>query len=549
MKTPAIQKLRQKLAAGEQTLGLWVTLDSASVSEMAVGLGLDWIVIDAEHGHLDWKDILDHVRATVRSDTVALVRIEELNGGIIKRVLDIGADGVVIPWVETPEQAQEAVAYATYPPQGKRGIGGERATCWGGCFVHSIKEADDNVLVVPIIESVKAGRNVEAICRVPGIEVVFVGPADYSSTAGYPGQWEGPGVAEDLLRIKDTVRRHGKYCGVVTTGPADLAMRREQGFQLTSLGLDGGLLLRTLTESLAQSGVNRQVVPTFVPENKPGAPVVPAKTRPDKYKPDRREVINVVAEAGTVEIAPGVNFRPLVGKHNNARDFTTGIVTFDPGAELPYHLHTFTESITLLEGRAALEVEGRRYALQQLDNAVIPPGTAHFVSNTSRFQPAVFHISMATESPSRELIKRFYSSKTMAPDSKGVPGAERLNIHAIADWYEPNPGARFVDFMNRDLGYPDMSGGYGIFKPGAQLPCHIHDFDESITIVQGTATCVVEGRRYSMKDNATALVPRGRCHYFINDTDAPMAMVWVYAGPTPERMIMEATMCDIGFGE
>src|SRR5438094_3352462 len=104
MNVPAIRKLRQKLATNQPAYGLWVTLESASISEMAVALGLDWIVIDAEHGHLDWKDILEHVRVTVRSDTVVLVRIAELNSGLIKRVLDIGADGVVVPWVETPEQ-------------------------------------------------------------------------------------------------------------------------------------------------------------------------------------------------------------------------------------------------------------------------------------------------------------------------------------------------------------------------------------------------------------------------------------------------------------
>src|SRR5437867_4524745 len=108
MKIAALQKLRQKLAAHEAIYGLWVTLESASVSEMAVALGLDWIVIDAEHGHLDWKEILEHVRATVRSDTVALVRVAELDGGLIKRVLDIGADGVVVPWVETAEQLRQA---------------------------------------------------------------------------------------------------------------------------------------------------------------------------------------------------------------------------------------------------------------------------------------------------------------------------------------------------------------------------------------------------------------------------------------------------------
>src|SRR5258708_119743 len=129
MKVSAIRKLRQKLAADVPVLGLWVTLESASVTEMAVALGLDWVVIDAEHGHLDWHDILEHVRATVRSDTTALVRITELNIGQIKRALDIGADGIVVPWVETADQLRQAVAFAHYPPAGLRGIGGEPPTC------------------------------------------------------------------------------------------------------------------------------------------------------------------------------------------------------------------------------------------------------------------------------------------------------------------------------------------------------------------------------------------------------------------------------------
>src|SRR3954454_20480993 len=127
MKTPAIRKLRQKLASNQPVYGLWVTLESPSIVEMAVALGLDWIVIDAEHGHLDWKDILEHVRATVRSDRVAFVRIAEPDGALIKRALDIGANGVFVPWIETADQVRQAVAFSRYPPAGIRGIGGERA--------------------------------------------------------------------------------------------------------------------------------------------------------------------------------------------------------------------------------------------------------------------------------------------------------------------------------------------------------------------------------------------------------------------------------------
>lgn len=165
MKISAIKRLREQLAAEQAVYGVWVTLESASISEMAVALGLDWIVVDAEHGHLDWEEILEHVRAAVRSDTVVLVRVAELNAGLIKRALDIGADGVVIPWVETAEQLKQALVFATYPPEGVRGIGAERATGWGQCLVQHTQEANEHVLVVPIIESVTAGRNIHQLCE------------------------------------------------------------------------------------------------------------------------------------------------------------------------------------------------------------------------------------------------------------------------------------------------------------------------------------------------------------------------------------------------
>src|SRR5262245_20304531 len=111
MKTAACRALRRTLASDRPALGLWVTLESPSITEIAVTMGLDWVVIDAEHGHLDWKEIAEHIRATVRSETVALVRVAELNGGLIKRALDIGADGVVIPCVDTAQQTAQGVRF------------------------------------------------------------------------------------------------------------------------------------------------------------------------------------------------------------------------------------------------------------------------------------------------------------------------------------------------------------------------------------------------------------------------------------------------------
>ena len=259
MKTEAFKRLRAKLADNEPVYGLWVTLESASITEMGVALGLDWVVVDAEHGHLDWRDILEHIRATVRSDTVVLVRLAERSTSLTKRALDIGADGVVIPWVESVEQLAEAIRDCRYPPEGRRGIGGERATAWGQCLAEHTSEANEHVMVVPLIESVTAIPHVPAMCELDGTDVFFFGPADFSATAGYRGQWEGPGVAEQILQLKDAIRAAGKHCGVMTTSIENLLERREQGFHMLGVGADNGLLLRSIHQAL--QAVDRDRMP------------------------------------------------------------------------------------------------------------------------------------------------------------------------------------------------------------------------------------------------------------------------------------------------
>jgi quercetin dioxygenase-like cupin family protein len=128
----------------------------------------------------------------------------------------------------------------------------------------------------------------------------------------------------------------------------------------------------------------------------------------------------------------------------------------------------------------------------------------------------------------------------MPIDSCGTPGFERVTrIGTAKRSFGVGQGAEFVDYFNADL-VPgiEMSGGFARFDPGGRLPDHFHEFDESICIVRGTATCWVEGRSYQLRDCATALVPRGRVHYFLNENEAPMEMIWVYAGPLPERIII-----------
>jgi 2-keto-3-deoxy-L-rhamnonate aldolase RhmA len=240
------QRLKQKLRSGRPAFGLWITLGSTAVIEIAVHLGLDWVCIDAEHGDLDFKEVSGHLAAASRSSTATLVRVQEIEQGVIKRVLDLGADGVIIPQVRTAEEVEQAVRFAKYPPRGVRGIGAERATMWGK-FLQRAKSANQDTLVIPIIEHVEAARNIDSILKVPDVDALFFGPADFSASAGYPGEWEGPGVAEEILRVKDRIRAAGLSCGVMATGAENGRMRLEQGFQMVGVGADCGLLTRSIS--------------------------------------------------------------------------------------------------------------------------------------------------------------------------------------------------------------------------------------------------------------------------------------------------------------
>ena len=536
MNSPALKRLRSKFAAQEPTYGLWVSLEAPSITEIAVSLGLDWVIIDAEHGHLDWKEIVEHLRAAVRSETVMLVRLTENSESLVKRVLDIGADGVIIPWIETREQLEKAVRSAHYPPVGRRGIGAERATCWGTCFPAHIEESEPAVMVVPLIESVEGVANINDLLEVEGVETFYFGPADHSATAGYPGEWEGPGVREQILAASRAIVEAGKTCGIVARKDADLQERFEQGFRMLGLGFDAGLLIRAIKQSLGSVGLERTITPGFNLER--DYPNEPKLCAPATFRPDRDEVMNPLGQR-VIDLCPGVSFDCQVGAHNGAVNLTTGIVTFEPRAKLDNHRHTFGESITVLAGQLQVTVEGRIHKLGPLDNLSVPAGLAHKAANNGHGQ-AIVHIAMCSSTPDRELVEPGHSMRSMPTDrSYTHPGGERFTSFTNSSRYEPGPSASFVDYFNAELipGF-DMSGGYGIFQHGGRLPAHLHDFDESICIVEGRGTCWVEGRQYEMDGLTTALQPRGRIHYFINNGQEPMAMIWVYAGPMPERIVV-----------
>jgi len=266
-------------------------------------------------------------------------------------------------------------------------------------------------------------------------------------------------------------------------------------------------------------------------------------TEPTWVVTDRREVIQRLEGAKLTVLVPGVALLSLVGAHNGARNLFTGLLTLAPKASHPLYTRLFAEALVLMEGEAAVDVEDRRYRLGLLDAIAVPARLPRRVVNLSTNRSAVIHVAMASAAPDQSWVNGRFTPAEQPPDATGHTGAECLSRNNPAARFELAPRSLFQDLFSAELGAQGICGGYGVFEPGARLPCHRHEFDESITIVEGTATCIVEGRRYELSGNATALVPEGRCHYFINLTLEPMAMIWVYAGDRPDRIVMDETLC------
>ena len=247
---PFVNPLRSKLRAGQQTYGVWVTLESATVTELAADVGLDWICIDMEHGSLSWRDALDHMRAAKGSDLSVIVRVPAISVDTIKRALDLGAHGVLLPLVNQAEELQAAFSHARYPLAGKRGLGGERAVRWGAAVQDYVATANTETMVIPVIETAEAVANSAAILAVEGLEAIFFGPSDMSQSYGHMAVWEGPGIAAEIARIQGLATRAGIVSGVIGTGEADIARRVSEGFQMIGLGSDASLLSRKLGELL-----------------------------------------------------------------------------------------------------------------------------------------------------------------------------------------------------------------------------------------------------------------------------------------------------------
>lgn len=258
----------------------------------------------------------------------------------------------------------------------------------------------------------------------------------------------------------------------------------------------------------------------------------------------RLEYISASERAANRDAASGVELREFVSGVCGAQGISSGTTTLQPGSELPYHLHRFSEAVVILEGEAQFTVEGRCYRLLPLDTIHFPAGVAHHLINPSDTSRLVAYWAFATEIPSREVVADMFGRQDRRSKDPLPSDPEHIVRFEEAPKYELAERAVFTDLFGSRFGAAGICGGYGRFEPGASLPCHIHDYDESITIVTGRAVCQVMGRRYELSNCDTALVPTGRPHRFLNESSEPMAMIWLYAGGEPGRKILEAGYCN-----
>ncbi|HAP09183.1 MAG TPA: 2,4-dihydroxyhept-2-ene-1,7-dioic acid aldolase [Planctomycetaceae bacterium] len=253
-----IRGFRRKLLAGQTLHGTMLTLPSASVAEILADAGFDWLFIDCEHGPVEVRDIQQILQA-VGHRIACIVRIPECSEGTIKRVLDAGAQGIIVPQVNSAATAREVVRCARYAPLGGRGVGIGRAQGYGARFSQYVQEANDEVIVVVQAEHRDAVAGIEEIVAVPGIDCILLGPYDLSASFNRMGQIHDREVVEAIEKVLACCRHRGLptgYFGVTADAVLEYQKRGcsllVTGVDVTFLASASARMFRQLTEPTSQ---------------------------------------------------------------------------------------------------------------------------------------------------------------------------------------------------------------------------------------------------------------------------------------------------------
>lgn len=241
---------RKRLLRGDRLNGTIVSLGSPSVAEVLARAGFDWLFIDGEHGPLSVGDIQLLLQAA-QPHCPCVVRVAANDGVHIRQVLDAGADGIIAPLVNDAETAARVVAWAKYPPMGKRSVGIARAHEYGAAFSGYVARANDDVAVIIQVEHIDAVANISSILDVPGIDAVFIGPYDLSTSMGKPGRIDDADVQEQIEIVRQACLASQMQLGIFGVDAAAVQSAIKAGFRLITVSMDTLMLIQSSQAVLA----------------------------------------------------------------------------------------------------------------------------------------------------------------------------------------------------------------------------------------------------------------------------------------------------------
>ncbi|MCB0996722.1 MAG: 2-dehydro-3-deoxyglucarate aldolase [Acidimicrobiales bacterium] len=259
-------EFKRRLAAGEVQYGMWCSLADPLAAEICAGAGLEWVVIDGEHAPNDIRTVLAQLQAMAPYPVSPIVRLVRGDVALMKQYLDLGAQTLLVPMVESADQAAELVRGLRYPPRGVRGVANGRASRWGRVGTYWDDADAENCLVVQV-ETLPGVANIEAIAAVDGVDGIFVGPSDLAACMGHLGNPRHPEVEAAVLDALSRIRTAGTAAGVLTTDPEAAPAFVDAGATFIGIGVDLYLLARG-AEALARQA-RHTTDPTGSPEERP----------------------------------------------------------------------------------------------------------------------------------------------------------------------------------------------------------------------------------------------------------------------------------------
>jgi 2-keto-3-deoxy-L-rhamnonate aldolase RhmA len=243
--------IRKRVLNGEPVIGTWLGLGSPTVAEIAGQIGFDWLLIDMEHGSGDEGDVLGQLQALSGSKTSPIVRVAANNPALVKRALDLGAAGIMVPWVNSAAEAQAAVSAMRYPPLGIRGVSGSvRAANYGRDAKNYFQQANENLLTVVQIETAQAVEQAHDIAALDGVDVLFIGPADLTASLGIPSQLDHPDFQAACHKILTACKKSGKQAGILLKDHSRAQKALADGFHFLAFSSDIAFLNHAMQNAL-----------------------------------------------------------------------------------------------------------------------------------------------------------------------------------------------------------------------------------------------------------------------------------------------------------